>query len=156
MKWPLLWRSKADLREQRRVAEFEGLRYRAEHAEKIADSYECLLRAANARLDEERSARDEDRRQYAGDLQLERTRHDEFVRDFLERVTTPAASGGFSPHSRQSEELLPGVVDEAIEDWAGGDKRLRQMLENKAGILLRSGKDAAVVASMIQRGESPG
>lgn len=156
---PWVSRAQANLHEQRRVAELEGLRYyirsceatikdgRA-HSAKLIDTLQQL----RGDLHSERLARDEDRRQYAGDLQLERQRFEEFARDYLDKLTAgPQRGAPTSP----AEQIIPGEVEEAIQDFAGPDRGLASVLQSRASALLRRGEKPDVVAEKIRKGESP-
>jgi hypothetical protein len=99
----------------------------------------------------ERLSRDEDRRQYAGDLQLERQRFEEFARDYLDKVI----AGPQRTAAGQAEQLIPGEVEDAIQDFAGSDRGLQSMLQSRAQVLLRKGEKPESVAEKIRKGESP-
>lgn len=95
------------------------------------------------------------RQEHAGDLQLERSRHDEFVRDCLEKIL-PAATSAPARSSSPREVQLPAEVVTAIEDASFGNTALESHLERQARIRLKpDNSNASQVAELIRAGEVP-
>jgi len=95
------------------------------------------------------------RQTHTGDLQLERTRYDEFVRDVMEKVVAPAHATPLAPRSSSHGQQLPSDVQEAIDEVAHSDEILARHLENEAWTRLKKDVKPEVVAKLIREGESP-
>ncbi|MDP9201344.1 MAG: hypothetical protein M3P26_05355 [Gemmatimonadota bacterium] len=95
--------------------------------------------------------------QYAGDLQLERARYDDFVRDMLEKVIAPSKIAPSAPRSSPPGRALPREVQDAIDEIAGTDEILRRQQEDEAWRRLAKSPELKpdALAELFRQGDRP-
>lgn len=95
--------------------------------------------------------------QFAGDLQLERQRFDDFVRDMLEKVISPARATPAPLRSSPQGRQLPNEVQDAIDAISGTDEILRRQQEDEAWRRLDAKPELKpdALATLIRQGDRP-
>lgn len=156
MRLPFIIRSRAfqEWLDRGHATDLEHLRQRIEDWKAFDVKASSRLADTQLELKEERAKNTALRKEFAGDLQLERSRYDEFVRDMMEKVLGSPATAARRPSSEQ-EPPLPGQVQSAIEDVSFGNSSLEAHLEKEARRRLDAAEKPEKVAELIRAGERP-